>query len=83
MDPTDEDFNYDRQYKKICTGLGSFLNAAQQKSYFEETNWALNSNSSTSISYSANDLSKRKKLQLIIWIYYTYYNFVLQPLKQY
>ena len=62
MDQTDEDFNYDRQYKKICTGLGSFLNTAQQNSYFEEGSFASGSNSAPSTNYSANELSLRKKI---------------------
>ena len=60
MDQTDEDFNYDRQYKKMCTGLGSFLNTAQQNSYFEESGFARGSHSTASTNYSTNELSLRK-----------------------
>ena len=64
MDQTDEDFNYDSHYKKICTGLGSFLNTAQQNSYFEEGGCASGSNTCAATNYSANELSMRKKIQL-------------------
>ena len=62
MEQTDEDFNYDSQYKKLCTGLGSFLNNAQQNNYFEENNLASSgSNSFPSTTYNSNELSKCKK----------------------
>ena len=62
MEQTDEDFNYDSQYKKLCTGLGSFLNNAQQNNYFEESDLtSTGSNSFPSTTYSSNELSKCKK----------------------
>ena len=63
MDPNDEDFNYDRQYKKMCTGLGSFLHAAQQNDSLQEQNWT-NESSSTSTAYTSNELSRRKNKYL-------------------
>ena len=61
MNDNDEDFNYDRQYKKMCTGLGVFLSKAQQNSCFEESPLECGNTSVTSIQYSANELSTRKK----------------------
>ena len=63
MDPNDEDFNYDRQYKKMCTGLGSFLNAAQQNNSLQEQDWT-NESSSSSTTYTSNELSRRKNKYL-------------------
>ena len=61
MEQTDEDFNYDSQYKKLCTGLGSFLNSAQENKYFEENELSAGGSSSSQYtSYSSDDLSKRK-----------------------
>ena len=61
MNDNDEDFNYDRHYQKMCTGLGVFLSKAQQNSCFEESPSECGHNSATSIQYSANELSMRKK----------------------
>ena len=68
MEQTDEDFNYDRQYKKLCTGLGSFLNSAQENTYFQENNLrgGCGSARSPSTSYSVNELSKCKELIIIV-----------------
>ena len=63
MEQNDEDFNYDSQYKKLCTGLGSFLNSAQQNQSFSSgamTNDGSSSSSSTA--YSSAELSKCKNL---------------------
>ena len=63
MEQNDEDFNYDTQYKKLCTGLGSFLNSAQQNQSFSSgamTNDGSSSSSSTA--YSSAELSKCKML---------------------
>ena len=65
MDPNDEDFNYDQQYKKMCTGLGSFLNAAQQHSSLQENDWT-NASCSTSNVYTSNELSRRKNKCIFI-----------------
>ena len=65
MDPNDEDFNYDQQYKKMCTGLGSFLNAAQQNSSLQENDWT-NASCSKSNVYTSNELSRRKNKCLFI-----------------
>ena len=61
MEQNDEDFNYDSQYKKLCTGLGSFLNSAQQNQSLNSgvmTNDGCSSSSSTP--YSSAELSKCK-----------------------
>ena len=75
MDPNDEDFNYDRQYKKMCTGLGSFLNAAQQNNSLQAQDWT-NESSSSSTTYTSNELSRRKNKYLFnarvllgLWMY--------------
>ena len=66
MEQNDEDFNYDSQYKKLCTGLGSFLNSAQQNNYFEEGSMTNDGSASfSSASYSSNELSKCKKQFLV------------------
>ena len=65
MEQNDEDFNYDSQYKKLCTGLGSFLNSAQQNQSFGSgvmTNDGSSSSSSTP--YSSAELSKCKNNSL-------------------
>ena len=60
MEQNDEDFNYDSQYKKLCTGLGSFLNSAQQDGSITNNG----SSSFTSAPYSSNELSKCKNFCL-------------------
>ena len=63
MEQNDEDFNYDSQYKKLCTGLGSFLSSAHQNETFKETCLTTDGCSSfASASYTSNELSKRKKI---------------------
>ena len=66
MEQNDEDFNYDSQYKKLCTGLGSFLNSAQQNQSFS-TGGIINDgcSSSSSTPYSSAELSKRNKFLFI------------------
>ena len=68
MEQNDEDFNYDSQYKKLCTGLGSFLSSAHQSNHFQE-GIQTNDGSLSSTSYSSEDLSKCKKFLLCITFY--------------
>ena len=65
MEQNDEDFNYDSQYKKLCTGLGSFLSSAHQSNHFQE-GIQTNDGSLSSTSYSSEDLSKCKKYMIYI-----------------
>ena len=66
MEQNDEDFNYDSQYKKLCTGLGSFLNSAQQNQSFSADGMTNNGfSSSSSTPYSSAELSKCKKFLFI------------------
>ena len=65
MDQADEDFNYDRQYRTMCTGLGSFLSSAQDNGDIKEKTSELGDCNSTAITmYSTDELSKRKKTHI-------------------
>ena len=61
MDPTDEDFNYDKQYRTMCTGLGSFLSSAQQGGDLEKNNGEGDNGTPGTSQYNALELSQRKQ----------------------
>ena len=61
MDPTDEDFNYDKQYRTMCTGLGSFLSSAQQGGDIEKNISEGDNGTPGTLQYNAEELSQRKK----------------------
>ena len=61
MDQTDEDFNYDKQYRTMCTGLGSFLSSAQQCGEIDKNIGEGDNSSTGTTQYNAQELSKRKQ----------------------